>query len=99
MGKKSVSIETKWMIIGAWQTNTKNNCEIARQFDVSETCVRTTIRNFLQRNDATDPRGAEDREKLLNRTSDIFLESPDKILFYRIEILLRNSIVLILAIL
>jgi transposase len=54
MGKKSVSIETKWMIIGAWQTNTKNNCEIARQFDVSETCVHTTIRNFLQRNDATD---------------------------------------------
>ena len=54
MGKKSVSIETKWMIIGAWQTYTKNNCEIARQFDVSETCVRTTIRKFLQRNDATD---------------------------------------------
>ena len=94
MGKKSVSIETKWMIIGAWQTNTKNNCEIARQFDVSETCVRITIRMTQQ-----IPRGAEDSEKLLYRTSDIFLKSPDKILFYRIEILPRNSIVLILAIL
>ena len=54
MGKKSVSIETKWKIVEAWETRTKNNCEIARQFDVSETCVRTTVRNFLERNEATD---------------------------------------------
>ena len=97
MGKKSVSVETKWMIIGAWQTNTKNNCEIARQFDVSE-CVRQ-LEIFYREMTQQIPGGAEYREKLLNRTSDIFLESPDKILFYRIEILLRNSIVLILAIL
>ena len=54
MGKKSVSIDSKWKIIGAWETRTKNNCEIARQFDVFETCVRTTVRNFLERNEATD---------------------------------------------
>ena len=69
----SVLIETKWMIIEAWQTNTKTNCETARQFDVSETCVRTTIRDFVQRNDATDsPRCGRPR-KITDRY--IFRES------------------------
>lgn len=63
MGKKSVSIETKWMIIGAWQSNTKNNCEIARQFDVSETCVRTKLEIFFRETMRLILRGVDDRVK------------------------------------
>ncbi len=63
MGKMSVSIETRWMIIGAWQSNTKYNSEIARQFDVSETCVRTKLEIFFRETMRLILRGSDDRVK------------------------------------
>jgi transposase len=46
MGKISVSESTKWMIIGLYKNTTKSKREIARNCDVSECCVRNTIKNY-----------------------------------------------------
>ena len=46
MVRKSISQEKRWQIIGMWQTGTLNNNKIADRAQVSEKCVRTTIKNF-----------------------------------------------------
>ena len=46
MGKKSVSIETKWQILGLSKDKSKSLREIGKLVGVSEKCVRTTIKNY-----------------------------------------------------
>jgi transposase len=45
MGKKAVAGETKWQVIGMNKLNVSNR-EIGRRLNISESCVRTTIKNF-----------------------------------------------------
>jgi transposase len=45
MGKKSVSVETKWKVIGMKKANLSNR-EIGRKLGISEISVRTTLKNF-----------------------------------------------------
>jgi transposase len=45
MGLKSVSLETKWQVIGMKKANLSNR-EIGRQLGISECSVRTTLKNF-----------------------------------------------------
>ena len=48
MGKKAVSIEIRNQIVGAWKTKTKSNVAIAKMFNVTEKCVRTTVANYME---------------------------------------------------
>jgi hypothetical protein len=41
-GKKSVSMKTKWLVIGMHKTDL-SNIEISRRLGISEKCVRTTL--------------------------------------------------------
>jgi hypothetical protein len=44
-GKKSISMETKWQVIGMHKTDLSNR-EIGRRLGICEKCVRTTLANF-----------------------------------------------------
>ena len=46
MGKKSISTETRWQIIGLYKSGTLSNIKIGEITNVSEKCVRTTIKNY-----------------------------------------------------
>ena len=62
MGKKSVSEETKWQIVGMTKLNISNR-EIDRRLGVSEKCVRTTLRNYSEFKQVKDlPRSGRPRK-------------------------------------
>jgi transposase len=62
MGKKAVSVETKWQVIGMHKLNVSNR-EIGRRLNISEFCVRTTIKNFEASGSVNDkPRSGRPRK-------------------------------------
>lgn len=74
MGKKSISLEIKLKIIS--YSELKNNCEIARRCEVSEKCVRTTLKNYKNFGMMTDlPRSGRPVEINSRDESIIFRES------------------------
>lgn len=54
MGKKSVKSDIKWQILGLKRANTFSNVEIGKIIGVSEKCVRTTIRNYIDHKTVND---------------------------------------------
>jgi transposase len=54
MGKKNVSEGIKWQIIGLAQDETNSNRKISKIVDVSEKCVRTTLKNYKNNNNVKD---------------------------------------------
>ena len=46
MGRKSVSEDVKWQIMGQVQLGQLSNREIAKNFNVSEHCVRNARKNY-----------------------------------------------------
>ena len=45
MGLRSISIETKWQVVGLNKSGLSNR-EIRRQLEISECSVRTTLKNY-----------------------------------------------------
>ena len=45
MGLKSISIETKWQVVGLHKSGLSNR-KIGRQLEISECSVRTTLKNY-----------------------------------------------------
>ena len=45
MGLRSISIETKWQVVGLHKSGLSNR-EIGRQLEISECSVRTTLKNY-----------------------------------------------------
>jgi transposase len=66
MGKKSVSMETKWQAIGMHKLNLSNR-EIARRLNISEKCVRTTLKNFKESGSVADKPRSGAPKKLSER--------------------------------
>ena len=54
MGRKLVSQEVKWQIVGVSKDNTKSQQEITRLSGVSLCCVQTTLKNYKLSNDVKD---------------------------------------------
>ena len=50
MGQKGVDIQIRQQIIGLLKDQTRSNVEIAKLVGVSEKCVRTTRKNFQDKN-------------------------------------------------
>ena len=72
MGKKAISEETRWQIIGMSKMNV-SNVFIGKQLGVSEKCVRTTLRNFKLNNTVQDsPRCGRHTELTPKDKSKIF---------------------------
>jgi transposase len=66
MGKKSVSMETKWQAIGMHKSNLSNR-EIARRLDISENCVRSTLKKFRDSGSVADKPRSGAPKKLTKR--------------------------------
>lgn len=72
MGKKAISEDTRWQIIGMSKLNV-SNVFIGKQLGVSEKCVRTTLRNFKLNNTVQDsPRCGRPTELTPKDKSKIF---------------------------
>jgi transposase len=66
MGLKSVSLETKWQVIGMKKAKLSNR-EIGRQLGISECSVRTTLKNFNETGTMADRPRPGAPKKLSNR--------------------------------
>ncbi len=78
MVKKSVSVETKWQIIGIHKMNVSNR-EIGRRLNISEFCIRTTVRNFKTIGSVNDKPRSGRPKKLSTRDENMLctLSRPD----------------------
>lgn len=75
MGRKAVSEQVKWQIVGLHQAGDISNREIGRKLNVSEGCVRNTIKTYLNTNDVKDlPRSGRPRKVNERDESIIFRE-------------------------
>ncbi len=77
MSLKSVSLETKWQVIGMKKANLSNR-EIGRQLGISEFSVRTTLKNFNETGTAADKPRPGAPKKLSDRDENVVyrLSSP-----------------------
>ena len=73
MGKKAVSESIKWEIVAFKNENIKSNVQIAKIVGVSETCVRTTYKNYKLTKCVKDlPRSGRPKKTFIRDESFIF---------------------------
>ena len=67
MGLRSIKEETKWEIMGQVQLGTLSNRQIAKNFAVSEKCVRSVRKNYSKTLEVNDSERSARPKKLSER--------------------------------
>ena len=74
MGRKSVSSEIKWQVIGMARTKNHTNVQIGKILHGPEYCVRKTIKSWELTKDVSDLPRTGRPSKLSNREKVVYSE-------------------------